>query len=143
MALRLLHIFLAALIFISTVGVTINRHYCQKQLRSTSLWSMPKSCHEVAAVDDPLSSCPFHAKKTDKEKRKCCSEESDYVKDETNQDIILDDFSLTQPTSDFLISPFILKVSPSVYVKTDYDIFCFHPPPKRVSRQVLYQSFLI
>ena len=143
MGLRILHLLIAALVFISTIGVTVNRHYCQKQLRSTGLWWMPKSCHETADVNSKLPSCPFHAKKSDDDKRKCCSEESDYVKSEINQDIISNDFSLSAPIPDFTFSSFVVEIHVSAFIKVDYDIFCFHPPPDRVSRQILYQSFLI
>ena len=143
MRLKILHLLLVSVIFISTIGVTVNRHYCQKQLRSTGLWWMPKSCHETVVRDSGLPSCPFHAKKTKNEKRKCCSEESDYVKTETNQDFVFADFSLSLPISDFTILSFIVEMQVSVFVKADYDIFCFHPPPDNVSKQVLFQSFLI
>jgi hypothetical protein len=143
MGLRVLHLLMAALVFISTIGVTVNRHYCQKQLRSTGLWWMPKSCHETTDANSKLPSCPFHAKKSDDQKRKCCSEESDYVKSEINQDVISNDFFLSLPILDINFPSFIVEVHTSAFIKVDYDIFCFHPPPDKISRQILYQSFLI
>jgi hypothetical protein len=143
MGLRLLNIFLASVIFISTIGVTVNRHYCQKQLRSTGLWWIPQSCHEMAALNDKLPSCPFHAIKSDAEKRKCCSEESDYVKTETTQDFIFDDVLLKLPFFVITTPSFLLETHIAAFVKADYDIYCFHPPPDKVPRTVLYQSFLI
>ena len=142
MRFKLLNIFLASVIFISTVGVTVNRHYCQKQLRSTGLWWMPKSCHETADTNDKLPSCPFHVKETNVKKRKCCSEESDYVKTETKQDFIFDDV-LSKISFFKITTTSLYRIHISVFVGSDYDIYCFHPPPDRVSRIVLYQSFLI
>lgn len=143
MGIRFFHILMASLIFISTIGVTVNRHYCQQQLRSTGLWWKPKSCHDAIKADAKLPSCPFHQKKTKDEKRKCCSEESNYVKTETVQDFIFDDFSLTQFLPDFLFSTFTFENHFPVFRETEYAVFCFHPPPDEVSLQVLYQRFLI
>ena len=140
---KVLHIFLALLVFISTIGVTVNRHYCQQQLRSTGLWWIPMSCHESAIADDKLPSCPFHAQKPDSEKRKCCSEESDYKKIEIEQDFVvskvLSDLPIILLSFDFFTS----DSREFTVLENEYDIYCFHPPPERVARRVLYQIFLI
>jgi len=142
MGYRFLNIFLAAVIFISSIGVTVNRHYCQKQLRSTALWSMPKSCHETVTLNDKLPSCPFHAKKSDTEKRNCCSEESEYVKTETPQYLVFDDI-LRIPTFEFDPPTFCLGQPKLLPIETDYAIYCFHPPPDKIPLRILYQNFLI
>ena len=141
MGLRVLHIFLASIIFLSTVGVTINKHYCKEQLRSTALWLVPKSCHEAKIVDSKLPSCPFHAQ--GKKLPKCCSDKSDYIKSEIQQNITTDDFRLIAPLFTSFHSLLAFEKERFAFVKSDYAIYCFHPPPERTSRSILYQQFLI
>ena len=119
---RFLHIFLALMVFISTIGVTVNRHYCQKQLRSTGLWWIPVSCHEAKTADSKLPSCPFHAQKSDTEKRKCCSEDSDYKKIETGQDFVFSKVLADLSVLDF-VPVFLTNHSYEVAIlEDDYDI---------------------
>ena len=141
MGLRILYILLASILFLSTVGITINKHYCKEQLRSAALWLVPKSCHETKNVDSNLPSCPFHAQKQDKPK--CCSDESDYVKSDTQQHITTNDFELVNSTVNTFISIHNFKNQLFTFIESEYALYCFHPPPKQTSRTILYQQFLI
>jgi hypothetical protein len=74
---RVGHIFLAALVFVATSGVVLNKHYCRGMFRSQALFVQPPSCHEQVA------SCPFHAVQPDKNKpdgEGCCDTSTELFK---------------------------------------------------------------
>ena len=54
---RLLAMFLAVLMFITSVGLTVDLHYCSGQLKTFSFIGKAKSCH-----DKSLMACPNHRK---------------------------------------------------------------------------------
>lgn len=74
---RLAHIALAVLVFISSTGLVLSRHYCRDELKSLALFAKAKSCHEA----DPMAHCPVHghAMPMDDE-RDCCDDEVDFLK---------------------------------------------------------------
>jgi hypothetical protein len=95
---RFLHIVLALLVFISSTGFLINKHYCQGALKETAFLVKAKSCHERNAKKHSTEAhagmppnCPMHqSKSTDipcEEKKDCCNNESEFVKLETDQEV--------------------------------------------------------
>ncbi len=96
MAIRILHITLAFLIFISTTGLVIQKHYCQNQLQKIALFFSPESCHSSAQKESP---CQAHAKtccskKKEKEEQKdCCNNKSEYLKKNYEQQFQAIDFT--------------------------------------------------
>lgn len=116
---------LFSLIFLaSTLGMTINSHYCGMKLRSVSL--VEKSC------------C---CKNKPAEKKGCCKNEVKYVK-------ITDDYS---PASGFQlaktdIAPLEFSFAfPSAICPLTYSIrsSVHSPPPKFPDRVVCFRTFLI
>ncbi|MEO0469643.1 MAG: hypothetical protein AAF206_08495 [Bacteroidota bacterium] len=69
----LIHIVLAALIFLSSTGMVLQMHYCMDELQSVSLFFKAEHCHPVKKA-----SCPFHAKQ--EQQKSCCTEESGFAK---------------------------------------------------------------
>jgi hypothetical protein len=68
---------LAALVFVATSGVVLNKHYCRGMFRSQALFVQPPSCHEQVA------SCPFHAVQPDNNKpdgKGCCDTSTELFK---------------------------------------------------------------
>lgn len=93
MALRFLNIILAALVFISSTGFVINKHYCQGELKETALVVKAKSCHEKELDDraNMPANCPMHQSKNSsgcEEKKGCCDNETEFVKLDIDQDIV-------------------------------------------------------
>ena len=81
---RILNIILALLIFISSSGFILNKHYCQNELKNTALFVQPLSCHDIAKMP---ASCPMHQRLKacgnhegeEKDDKNCCSTESEYI----------------------------------------------------------------
>ncbi len=75
---RLANIILSFVVFFSTTGVVLNRHYCQSHVRKTALFVTPQSCH-AQQVSPP---CHLGASKhcsLDDEDNGCCHDDSEYV----------------------------------------------------------------
>lgn len=140
---KILHIILAMTILLSAVGVTVNRHYCRQQLRAVGLWYVPASCHDAVGQNPDLPSCPLHAASAESENNNCCKNESNYFKSEVEKNLLVDNFSLTPPVANPTGGDFALHLPAVVFSATDYRFFCFHPPPDRAVRRVLYQCFLL
>ena len=69
------HIILAVLLFISSAGFVVNKHYCQNELKSMALFHKAEPCHQ----DKATKSCPMHSS-GEKEKKDCCDDKTEYVK---------------------------------------------------------------
>ncbi|MCB0562713.1 MAG: hypothetical protein KDD09_27365, partial [Phaeodactylibacter sp.] len=90
---RIAHITLAFLLFISSAGLVINKHYCQNELKSIALFSEAEGCHQEKTM-----SCPMHAKKSeDNHKKGCCDDETEYVKSDEDQYIQSLEIELSVP----------------------------------------------
>ena len=72
---RATHIILAVLLFISSTGFVVNKHYCQNELKSMAIFHKAEPCHQEKA----MKSCPMHSS-GEKEKKGCCDDETEYVK---------------------------------------------------------------
>lgn len=81
---RIGHILLASLLFISSAGFVLNRHYCQDELKSMAIFFEAEACHQ----EKTAASCPMHKAENQRDKKEskgCCDDETEYVKSETDQ----------------------------------------------------------
>ncbi|MEL7221010.1 MAG: hypothetical protein AAGJ93_06805 [Bacteroidota bacterium] len=80
MLVRSLHILLASLIFISSMGLMMSRHYCKGELKSTAFFGEATPCH----ADKRMKNCPMHGSMPidDKnpQKKGCCDTKNELVK---------------------------------------------------------------
>ncbi len=88
------NITLAFWILLSTAGITVNKHFCQKQLKSMAIFIAPQNCHQqenschMAAVRTAPKQCCSQnaatqmtcAATTD---GNCCQNESELLKNDT------------------------------------------------------------
>ncbi len=97
---QIAHILVAMMVILSTTGMTISKHYCQKQLKGIAILvdaencheTTQKSCHKSNSEATPKGCC---ANKTIKEltcsldtndaKDNCCHNETNYVKNDEQQ----------------------------------------------------------
>ncbi len=79
------YISLALLLFISTTGVVVNKHFCQNELKSVALFVKAKACHNKK-VKKP---CPIHGymmvEEDSPSDKGCCDDETEIVKNEEEQ----------------------------------------------------------
>jgi len=79
---KALHIILAGLIYLSSVGLVFNQHFCQNELKEVAFFVKAKSCHSSMAMDGPPS-CPMHramAEQQSTHEKGCCDDEADLLK---------------------------------------------------------------
>ena len=84
------HIILALLILGTSMGLTINKHYCQNQLKGMSIFFEPPNCHDLQA--SKTKGCKHHQKATKlickhsqkNDAKGCCNNESEYFHLEEN-----------------------------------------------------------
>lgn len=80
MAYKLLHITLASLLWLSSTGFVLNKHYCQDILRDVALFVKAENCQSRMAREQAHmpKSCPMHQAKEDHEKG-CCDDTAEYL----------------------------------------------------------------
>ena len=76
---------LALVVISATMGVTVNKHYCQGRLVETAVFVKTKHAHCQQIITSKKQPCPYHVISNSKEEQ-CCSEESEFyqVEDLTN-----------------------------------------------------------
>jgi hypothetical protein len=77
------HILLAILVYLSSLGVALNKHYCRESLKDVALFLPAKSCrHEALSASSCGASCPFHQYHSDEDPREdgCCEDTTQYLK---------------------------------------------------------------
>lgn len=135
------------LMLVTSVGLNIDMHYCQGELKTFNLFGKAKSCHQLAQMkhcSKAKKSC--HAPKADMAsqecKKDCCNNESiyaaldaDLVQIQTTEysDSDLSTISLKQVDTGNL--PLVLKTS--LHAQN------YRPPPLIRDIPVLIQSFLL
>lgn len=138
MLLRIVHITLSLLMFISSTGAPLFRHYCMNRVKDVSLFTKAKSCQSEEEV------CSIHFQQKQKlgfERKKCCQNRVDYLKISSD---LADHFST------FPIFPNIIAVLPTltsleVSTKLTKLVRWQHyrpPPPSERAIHIWVQSFL-
>ncbi len=71
---QIIHFGLAALIYISTIGVSVHQHFCQDELKNIAFWQTAESCHSSDKICPATGKvCKMHANPDcDKD---CCDDE--------------------------------------------------------------------
>lgn len=92
MAARILNIALALLVFISSSGFVVNKHYCRNELKDVAIFVRAESCHIKTKVQKMPAACPMHLAKgcempEQQDERDCCDDESEFVKLEQDQQV--------------------------------------------------------
>lgn len=129
---KLIHLFIAIVLLVSTIGVVINKHYSGGELFSTALFVHAKSCCE--------SSC-CHSKSM-----KGCHEEVEYHK--LDVDFTIPDKSASLNFIPLDISLFLVnaKFTSNLFSDAIQNNTAFRdirPPPKISDFTILFHSFLI
>lgn len=128
------------MIFISSTGLVLNKHYCQDQLKSVALFVDAKPCHSQKA----MQSCPMHgAMETDQDAPKnCCDDETEYVK--IDQEQIHQHFEIdTSVPPVFLaafVETFLLEHPTNDQASQNY--IHYRPPIIVCDQPVVLQTFL-
>lgn len=160
MAQKATSILLVILILVVSMGLTINKHYCQNELKATAVFTTPPSCH---AMSMPSTNCHFKKAKSTKSccskgnnllvksaatcSKDCCHNESEYqhLEEDLTSNYIQNP-SFGNPCSwskILLITPTKTMLSDALAAQVAY--LNYKPPLLSVFQNlpVLHQSFLI
>ena len=129
-------VFLASLVLIASIGVTVNLHLCAGKVQSIALFGKAKPCKEV---QKPCHGTEHHSKKNG-----CCEEESIVLK---GKDTTAEVKAPAQITPSFTL---ITVIFPVLYSVINPDSFLatpryalYKPPLPERDITVFVQSFLI
>ncbi|HHS95634.1 MAG TPA: hypothetical protein ENJ45_03520 [Phaeodactylibacter sp.] len=85
---RIIALFMAVLMFVTSVGFTVDIHYCSGEFKSFSLTGRAKSCHE-----SQKSICPHHQKMMAEKgaqainTNSCCSNKLVHIQSDQDKDL--------------------------------------------------------
>ncbi|MCB0636870.1 MAG: hypothetical protein KDC54_09655 [Lewinella sp.] len=135
---RIIHILVAILVFISSTGLMMSRHYCQRVLKDTAVFAHARSCHEDATV-----SCPLHGSMPipdhDDDDDGCCDEKTSYYKVDQEQAMPLTTLFLPSPAAG-LITPVFAGI-PVLEAASAPAYLHYKPPPLVCELHLRFQTF--
>lgn len=145
---RILALTMAFLIFFSSVGFSINMHYCQGKLKSFSLIGKAKNCHEMAKA---TKSCHHHqamiVEQTEEgcsiDKKDCCENETLRFQLEQDQKAHSSEALSHQQVQQFLIAYLAVFFQDDFPEKDQVASECYRPPLIPRDIPVLFESFLL
>ena len=141
MALRILNIALALLVFISSTGFTVNSHFCKDKLKDFRIFIKAKDCYQKHRAEKKTArSC--HVKKQSCDNN-CCHNTSEYFKLELDQQ--LSTFELKPFTQTVFIAVLWIFNNHNNFVlhNRSYQFLKYKPPPIVYDILVLLQTFLL
>ncbi len=125
---KLLSISLAALLMVSTIGVTVHKHYCENVLIATSI--LPHGGEDACGPEMPM------------EEGACSDEHQHYDVDSPIVSLVLN-FEMT-PSFDWMATSFFTLVSNQLEKNFTPKFYAeVNPPPSEPNIYIRVQSFLL
>ncbi len=131
---RIIALTMAFLMFFTSVGFTVDMHYCQGKLKTFNFFGKAKSCHDMG---EGMKDCPFHAKmktanKSDGNtisKKGCCSNKTLHFQSDQDQQNQVDNAVVISPQLQYFVIAFVEVFINSSVVETDKPSFALYKPP--------------
>jgi len=146
---RLISLTLALMIFTSSVGLTIDLHYCGGELKSTSFIGNAKSCHDIA-IAKSNKSCRHHQKtiktedKISSNPKDCCENKTQRYQLDDDRNIVISDINISTISTDFIHAfIFVFALNINSYENKTESFNDYHPPIISRDFSVLFQNFLL
>ncbi len=145
---RITSLTLAFLMFFTSVGFSIDMHYCGNHLQSFNLFGKAKNCTEMVATA-ATKGCQMHEKITTPKdgfsihKKDCCHNRTLNLQADLTSEIQTDNFMDSQQLQDFVVA-FVVVFLENRPTETTASNFALYTPPL-IPRDipVLFQSFLL
>ena len=145
---RIISLTLAFLMFFTSVGFSIDMHYCGNSVQSFSLFGKAKNCTEMMETA-ATKSCQMHKKMANPKdgysinKKDCCHNRTLNLQADLTSEIQTNDFMVSQQLQNFVIA-FVVVFLENRPVETIAPNFALYKPPL-IPRDipVLVQSFLL
>ncbi len=131
---RILALTMAFLMFVSSVGITVDLHYCQGKLKTFSFIGKAKSCHDIG---EGMKNCPHHKKMMETEKsadnglnkKDCCSNKTFHFQSDQDLQHQADNaLVVSQQLQHFTIAFVEIFLFPAV-LETKKPSFAHYKPP--------------
>lgn len=139
-------ILLALFLLLGNVGFSIDFHYCNGNLKNFSFNKEAKSCHEIAVqttCTHKQISCHKKEENNDCNKN-CCSHETLMLNNSDNQTVQPQINSFQHSNCQFIIAFTNIFILYNYKGIEQVDFQIDKPPPlTQISKQVLFQTFLI
>ena len=146
---RIFSLSLAILVFFSSVGLTIDMHYCQGELKSVSFVGKAKSCHNTQ-LSSTVKMCPHHQKMMDNgkevsaEQNDCCKNNTVRFQSDDDKNLVLSDMIMHNVTLNFVVAFVATLYSDNIHSMNGSSIFkVYHSPLISRDIYVLYETFII
>lgn len=131
---RIIALTMAFLMFFTSVGFTVDMHYCQGELKTFNFFGKAKSCHEMG---QGMKDCPFHAqmKQANKSedstinKKGCCSNKTLNFQYDQDQQYQVDNAVVISPQLEYFVIAFVEVFINSSVVETNKPSFALYKPP--------------
>jgi len=147
---RLIALMMAFLMFFTSVGFTMDMHYCGGTLKSVSFFGKAKTCHDkVSESRSAMENCPHHkkmmAEKEDcSEDKNCCSNKTLHFQSNQDQTIQTHDFVVSKQLKQFVVAYVAIFIIRDFGLERESNDFAYYSPPL-IPRDipVLNQTFLL
>jgi len=151
---KALHISLAILVYLSSIGYTLHKHYCKGELKNTAIYTKAEPCNNHKTTDFSLlgipdisespRSCCSKQSDSEQDHKGCCEDDAEFVQVEV-ENIAADTYSL----EDLLVAmvvfypEYLSAFNIHLYLGHQAQYLHFHPPLLFKDITVLLDSFLI
>lgn len=147
---RFMALILAFLMFFSSVAFSLDKHYCQGQLKSVALFVKAKNCHELAAG---VSKCKHHQTRQQKAttegcevgKKDCCQNNTLFFHLDQNKELPSSAFLINESFKNF-VGAFVFSFFNNDLLNKENTALAFRvykPPLIPRDIPILIQSFLL
>ena len=131
---RIIALTMACLMFFTSVGITVDMHYCQGKLKTFNFFGKAKSCHDIG---EGMKDCPFHAKmktanKSDGNtisKKGCCSNKTFHIQSDQDQQCQVDNAVIVSAELEYFVIAFVEIFLKSAVPETENPAYAAYKPP--------------
>ncbi|WP_143473541.1 HYC_CC_PP family protein [Flavilitoribacter nigricans] len=125
----------------SSVGVVINQHFCQDELKNTALFAAVQSCHTTE--ETPAPACPHHQKQSKRnglDQRDCCNDSTHFLKSTQEQQMEQQDLPVWKA---LVATPVAAFTTASVFSQSPAQLSgrFYRPPPLPTEPTIQFQIF--
>lgn len=136
---KLFSLIMASLMFITSVGFSVDMHYCNGQLKSISLFGEAKSCHDTTMH----KTCPYH--KNMQKDKDCCENKTLVFQADIDKELENEFFVLSQnlELSCFIVAFTEIFLDNLPRIDKEIIPFDYTKPPAQRDIYVLLETFLL
>ncbi len=147
---RIFAFFMAFMILFTSVGYTVDMHFCSGKLKSFSIFGKAKNCQQLAEKGKAVY-CPVHKKMMvmpateacGMDKKGCCSDKTLHFQFDQEQDVFPGPLALHPPLQYFLTAFTCVFLDNQEPEATQTDFICYKPPLIPRDIYVLNETFLL